>query len=96
MNKLIQNAMGIYNKCTVYDMQYGTMKCTHTICNLNQRECTVMRVARIEAGLLGTQVTYCMKIKADHLDQVHSDQKVLKVIRWGRLVLLIRNQESQS
>ncbi len=55
-----------------------------------------MRVAGMEEGLLGAQVTYYMKIKGDHIDQVHSDKKVLKVIRRGRLVLLIRNQESQS
>jgi hypothetical protein len=30
------------------------------------------------------------KAKGDHLDRVHSDQMVLEVIRWGRLVLFIR------
>jgi hypothetical protein len=34
--------------------------------------------------------------KGDHLDGVNSDQKVLKVIRRGRLVLVIRDQEPQS
>jgi hypothetical protein len=34
--------------------------------------------------------------KGDHLDRVHSDQKVHKVIRRGRLVLVIGDQESQS
>jgi hypothetical protein len=29
------------------------------------------------------------KAKGDHLDRVHSDQKVLEIIRYGRLVLLI-------
>ncbi len=36
------------------------------------------------------------KAKGDHLDQVYSDQKVLKVIRWGKLDLLIGGQESQN
>ncbi len=34
--------------------------------------------------------------KEDHLDRVHSDQKVLKIIRQGRLVFVIGSQESQT
>jgi hypothetical protein len=34
------------------------------------------------------------KAKGDHLDAVHSDQKVLEMIMWGRLVFLIKGQES--
>ncbi len=36
------------------------------------------------------------KAKGDYLDRVHTDQKVLEVIRRGRLVLVIRGQESQN
>jgi hypothetical protein len=36
------------------------------------------------------------KAKGDHLDRVHSDQMVLKMIRRGRLVLFIRGLESQN
>ncbi len=36
------------------------------------------------------------KAKVDHLDQVHSDQMVLEMIRRGRLVLFIVGQESQK
>jgi hypothetical protein len=36
------------------------------------------------------------KAKQDHLDQAHSDQMVLEMIRWGRLVLFIGDQESQN
>jgi hypothetical protein len=36
------------------------------------------------------------KAKRDHLDQVHSDQKFLKMIRRGRLVLFIGGQESRN
>ncbi len=36
------------------------------------------------------------KAKGDHLDGVHPDQIVLKMIRQGRLVFVIRGQESQS
>jgi hypothetical protein len=36
------------------------------------------------------------KAKGDHLDRVHSDQMVLKIIRWGRPVLVIGGQESQT
>jgi hypothetical protein len=36
------------------------------------------------------------KAKGDHLDRVHSDQNVLKMIKWGRLVLIIGGQESQT
>jgi hypothetical protein len=31
-----------------------------------------------------------------HLDQVHSDQKVLEMISQGRLILVIKGQESQQ
>jgi hypothetical protein len=34
--------------------------------------------------------------KGDHVDQVHSDQMVLEMIRQGRLVLVIGGQESQN
>jgi hypothetical protein len=36
------------------------------------------------------------KAKGGHLDQVHSDQMVLEMIRRGRLVLVIGGQESQN
>jgi hypothetical protein len=36
------------------------------------------------------------KAKGDLLDQVHSDQMVLKMIRQGRLVLVIGDKESQN
>jgi hypothetical protein len=36
------------------------------------------------------------KAKVDHLDRVHSDQKVLEMIRQRRLVLVIGVQESQN
>ncbi len=36
------------------------------------------------------------KAKGDHLDGVHLDQKVLEVIKHGRLVLVIRGQESRT
>jgi hypothetical protein len=36
------------------------------------------------------------KAKGNHLDQVYSDQKVLQVISGGRLVLVIRGQDSQT
>jgi hypothetical protein len=36
------------------------------------------------------------KVKDGHLDQVPSDQKVLEMIRRGRLVLVIGGQESQN
>jgi hypothetical protein len=34
--------------------------------------------------------------KGDHLDRVHSDQKDLKMIRQGKLVLVIGAQEFQN
>jgi hypothetical protein len=37
---------------------------------------------------LGAQGTYCTKPRGGHLDPVHSDQKVLVVIRQWRLILL--------
>jgi hypothetical protein len=46
-------------------------------------------------ALKGHVVQGC-KAKGDHLDRVHSDEIVLEIIRWGRLVLVIRGQESQS
>jgi hypothetical protein len=36
------------------------------------------------------------KAKGDHLDGVHLDQKVLEAIKHGRLVLVIRGQESRT
>ncbi len=36
------------------------------------------------------------KAKGDHLDWVHPDQKVLEMIRQGRLVLVIGGQEPQT
>jgi hypothetical protein len=54
-----------------------------------------MRVGRINGE------SYCVqdilhKAKGDHLDRVQSYQKVLWVIRQGKLVLVIRGQESQN
>jgi hypothetical protein len=34
--------------------------------------------------------------KLDPLDRAHSDQMVLEMIRWGRLVLFIGDQEFQN
>jgi hypothetical protein len=34
--------------------------------------------------------------KGDHLEHVHSDQMVLEIIRWGRLVLFIGGQGRSS
>ncbi len=45
---------------------------------------------------MGAQGTYYAKPRGDHLDRVHSDQKVLYFLRQGRLVLVIRGQESQA
>ncbi len=36
------------------------------------------------------------KAKRDHLGRVHTDQKVLEMIRQRRLVLFIGDQESQN
>jgi hypothetical protein len=47
-------------------------------------------------NLLGSQGTYCTRPREDHLDRVYSDQKVLEVIRWGRLVLFIGSQDTQN
>jgi hypothetical protein len=55
-----------------------------------------MRVAGINQGLTGHSKDILRKATGDHLDQVHSDQKVLEMIRRGRLVLVIRGQESQN
>ncbi len=61
----------------------------------NWRELT--RVAGINWGiLLGAPGTYCITPKGDHLDRVHSDQKVLEMIKRGRLVLVFCGQESQT
>jgi hypothetical protein len=40
------------------------------------------------------QGTYCTKPNRDLLDRVHSDQEVLEVIRRGRLIFVIGDQES--
>ncbi len=37
-----------------------------------------------------------LKAKGDHLDKVHSDQKVLEMIRHRMLVLVIEGQGSQT
>ncbi len=37
-----------------------------------------------------------MQSQVGHLDGVHSDLKVLEMIRWGMLILVIRGQESQT
>jgi hypothetical protein len=36
------------------------------------------------------------RAKGDHLDRVHSDQKVLEMIIRRRLVLFISSQEAQN
>jgi hypothetical protein len=53
-----------------------------------------MRVAGINREPTGTCVL--PNAKGDHLDRVYSDQKVLAVIRQGRLVLVNRGKESQN
>ncbi len=55
-----------------------------------------MRVAWINQGPTGRSRGIFLQAKGDHLDWVHSGQKVLKVIRRGRLVLVIGGQESQN
>jgi hypothetical protein len=48
-----------------------------------------MRVARISWGPTGHSRDILHKAKGDHIDRVHSDQKVLEMIRQGRLILVI-------
>jgi hypothetical protein len=55
-----------------------------------------MRVARISWGHTGSSRVIFRKAKGHHLDRVHSDQKLLKIIRQGRLVLVIGGKESQN
>jgi hypothetical protein len=55
-----------------------------------------MKVAGINQGPTGSSRGILHQAKGDHLYQVHSYQKVLNVIRWGRLVLVIGGQESQN
>jgi hypothetical protein len=55
-----------------------------------------VRVAGISWGTFWVLEGILHKAREDHLDQVHSDQKILKVIRQGRLVLVIGGQESQN
>ncbi len=67
--------------------------------HINQLNCLVnsgriMRIARINWGILLGIILH--KAKGYHLDRVHSDQKILEMIRWGRLVLVIGGQESQT
>jgi hypothetical protein len=35
---------------------------------------------------MGAYGAFCFKTRGDHLGRVHSDQMVLKMIRWERLV----------
>jgi hypothetical protein len=44
----------------------------------------------------GSSKDILCKAKGDHLDQLLSNQKVLKVIRRGRLVLVFGCQDSQN
>ncbi len=39
---------------------------------------------------------HIMQAKGGHLDRVNSDQKILEMIRAGRLVLFVGGQESQN
>jgi hypothetical protein len=42
-----------------------------------------MKVAEISLGPTGHSRDTVRKAKGDHLGRIHSDQKVLEVIRWG-------------
>jgi hypothetical protein len=48
-----------------------------------------MRVAMLNGDPTGRSRDILHKANGDHLDRVHTDQKVLEVIGWGRLVLVI-------
>ncbi len=84
---------------TLHNVQNAvqTIKCTHvinwTITLIREK---IMKVSGINRGPTGSSRGIFCQAKGDHLDQVHSDQKVLDVIRWGRLVLVIGGQESQT
>jgi hypothetical protein len=54
-----------------------------------------MRVAGNRRGPTGCTRDILLTAEGDYIDQVHSGLKVIEVIRRGRLVLLIKGQESQ-
>ncbi len=47
---------------------------------------SVMRVAGILWVPIMRSRDFLLQAKGDHFGRVHSDQMVLKMIRWGRLV----------
>ncbi len=49
----------------------------------------IIRIARISRGTYWALKGILRKAMGVYLDQVHSDQKVLDVIRRGRLVLVV-------
>jgi hypothetical protein len=52
--------------------------------------------SREEVGAYWALKRHAAQSQGDHLDRVQSDQKVLEIIRRGKLVLVIRGQESQN
>jgi hypothetical protein len=55
-----------------------------------------VHVAGHRRGSTARSMDILHKAKGDYLDQVNPNQKVLKVIRQGRLVLVIGGQESRN
>jgi hypothetical protein len=55
-----------------------------------------MRVDGISWGTYWHSRDILLKVKGDHRDQVHSDRKILTVIGWGRMILVVGGQESQT
>jgi hypothetical protein len=53
-------------------------------------------VAEVSWGPTRHSVDILHKAKEDHLDRIHSGQNVLKMIRHGRLVLMIGGKESKK
>ncbi len=56
----------------------------------------IRRVVGISWRPTGCSMGILHKAKGNYLDWVHSDQKALKVIRQGRLVLVIEGQASHT
>jgi hypothetical protein len=74
-------------QCTIHSADRGTYTYNQLNCHFNQRK--IIRVPGINWGPIGCSRGILCQAKGDYLDRVHSDQKVLEVIRWGRLVPIV-------
>jgi hypothetical protein len=89
MNKSEQNAMQVINaRHEIKAMNLSRIEKSVTVIREN-----VTESSREERGPTGFSRDILHKAKGYHLDRLHSGQKVLEVIRWGRLILLIGGQD---